>query len=52
MFSNVFNLILIYAEFIRKLSNEKTVEKISPNWEEDMTECEYWEKELEEWEKV
>ncbi len=41
-----------YAEFIKTISNEeglKAVEKISPNWEADMTECEYWEKELEEW---
>jgi len=41
-----------YAEFIKTISNEegvKGVEKISQEWEGDMTEWEYWEKELEEW---
>jgi len=41
-----------YAEFIRKISNEdrlKAIEKISQEWEGDMTEWEYWQKEREEW---
>ena len=41
-----------YAKFIDAISNDeglKAIEKISPNWEEDMTEWEYWEKELAEW---
>ena len=41
-----------YAEFIKTISNEeriKGVEKISQDWEGDVTEWEYWEKELEEW---
>ncbi|NQE06586.1 hypothetical protein C5S32_12020 [ANME-1 cluster archaeon GoMg1] len=41
-----------YAEFIETISNEeelKGVEKISQDWEGDVTEWEYWEKELEEW---
>jgi hypothetical protein len=41
-----------YAEFITKISNEeglKAVEKISQDWEGDVTEWEYWQKELEEW---
>jgi hypothetical protein len=41
-----------YAEFISKISNAeglKAVEKISLNWEGDMTEWEYWENELKEW---
>lgn len=41
-----------YARFVEMVSNDeglKAIEKISPNWEEDMTEWEYWEKELAEW---
>jgi len=41
-----------YAEFIKTISNGeglKAVEKISQDWEGDVTEWEYWQKELEEW---
>ncbi|MGB2727938.1 MAG: hypothetical protein WBD09_05615 [Halobacteriota archaeon] len=41
-----------YAEFISKISNDeglKAVERISLNWEGDMTEWEYWGNELKEW---
>ena len=44
--------VLIEDELIKILSNEerlKGVEKISQDWEGDVTEWEYWEKELEEW---
>lgn len=41
-----------YAEFIETISNEeslKEVEETKSSWELDITEWEYWGKELEEW---